>query len=72
MLQEKMVGGKHLIGEKKAIDTNQYTILAFNIPGNGFDGYVIDDYKSFYCKRHCKTVFNRISRELKITQLICN
>ena len=26
-----------LIGENKCIDTNYYTVLAFNIPGNGFD-----------------------------------
>ena len=27
---------KSLIGENKTIDTNKYTILAFNIPGNGY------------------------------------
>lgn len=37
----------NLIGDDKCIDTNQYTILAFNIPGNGYDGFVIDNYKDF-------------------------
>ncbi|MGC1514698.1 MAG: bifunctional aspartate kinase/homoserine dehydrogenase I [Maribacter sp.] len=36
-----------LIGEEKCIDTQKYTILAFNIPGNGHDKFVIDNYKDF-------------------------
>jgi homoserine O-acetyltransferase len=36
-----------LIGDKKCIDTQKYTILAFNIPGNGYDKFVIDNYKDF-------------------------
>lgn len=27
-----------LVGEGKAIDTRQFTVVAFNIPGNGYDG----------------------------------
>ncbi len=36
-----------LIGEGKCIDTAKYTVLAFNIPGNGYDGFVIDNYKDY-------------------------
>ena len=39
-----------LIGDKKCIDTNDYTILAFNIPGNGYDNVsqnLIENYKDF-------------------------
>jgi len=39
-----------LIGINKTIDTNIYTVLAINIPGNGFDGKeenLIIDYKKF-------------------------
>jgi homoserine O-acetyltransferase len=36
-----------LVGENKVIDTNLYTILSFNIPGNGYDGFVIENYKDF-------------------------
>lgn len=36
-----------LIGEGKCIDTNKYTILSFNIPGNGYDKFVIENYKDF-------------------------
>lgn len=39
-----------LIGENKTIDTNHFTILAFNIPGNGYDenfGNLISDYRDF-------------------------
>ena len=28
-----------LVGENKTIDTNYFTVIAFNIPGNGFDGH---------------------------------
>ncbi|GAA3634980.1 bifunctional aspartate kinase/homoserine dehydrogenase I [Flavivirga jejuensis] len=41
---------KDLVGIDKVIDTNLYTVLAFNIPGNGFDGFVIDNYKDFVAR----------------------
>ncbi len=36
-----------LIGKAKCIDTDTYTVIAFNIPGNGYDGFVIEDYKDY-------------------------
>lgn len=39
-----------LIGEGKCIDTTKYTVLSFNIPGNGFDGFIIENYKDFVAK----------------------
>lgn len=39
-----------LIGKDKCIDTDEYTILAFNIPGNGYEGEsnaLIENYKAF-------------------------
>jgi homoserine O-acetyltransferase len=42
-----------LIGEHKTIDTDYYTILAFNIPGNGYDGAfenLVSKYKDFSAK----------------------
>jgi homoserine O-acetyltransferase len=39
-----------LIGENKTIDTNYFTLIAFNIPGNGYDGNsknLILNYKDF-------------------------
>lgn len=38
---------KTLIGQSKIIDTNRFTVLCFNIPGNGFDGNLIDDFEDF-------------------------
>lgn len=38
---------KKLIGENQVIDTNKYTVLCFNIPGNGFDDFFIDVYSDF-------------------------
>ncbi|WP_341216434.1 bifunctional aspartate kinase/homoserine dehydrogenase I [uncultured Wocania sp.] len=39
-----------LIGDNKVIDTKLYSVLAFNIPGNGFDGFVIENYKDFVAR----------------------
>ena len=42
-----------LIGTGKTIDTDYYTVIAFNIPGNGFDGnaeHLIQNYKDFTTK----------------------
>jgi len=36
-----------LIGVNKTIDTNKYTIVAFNVPGNGFDDCIIENYTDF-------------------------
>lgn len=38
---------KKLIGENLVIDTNDYTVLCFNIPGNGYDGFFIENYEDF-------------------------
>ena len=38
---------KSLVGDGKIIDTNRFTIISFNIPGNGFDGFFIDNYEDF-------------------------
>lgn len=38
---------KKLIGKKQIIDTDQYTVLCFNIPGNGYDDFFIEDYEYF-------------------------
>ena len=36
-----------LIGEDKTIDIRKYTILSFNVPGNGFDATTIENYLDF-------------------------
>ncbi len=60
-----------LIGDNKTIDTNLFTILAINIPGNGFDGNsinLIENYKDFTIRDianiYWKTIF-----ELKLKEL---
>jgi homoserine O-acetyltransferase len=62
---------KSLVGEDKCIDTNQYTVLAFNIPGNGFDNdkeNLIDNYKDFTARDIAK-IFGLGLQELKIHSL---
>jgi homoserine O-acetyltransferase len=36
-----------LIGENKTINTHKYTVIAFNVPGNGFDATRIENYLDF-------------------------
>lgn len=60
-----------IIGEKKVINTEVYTVIAFNIPGNGFDGKVENlqvDYKNFTTKDIAKLFWEGLS-VLKIEQL---
>jgi homoserine O-acetyltransferase len=38
---------KDIVGKNKLIDTNKYSVIAFNIPGNGIDDYLIKSYTDF-------------------------
>lgn len=38
---------KQIIGDRAVIDTQKYTVLCFNIPGNGYDDFFIDNYQDF-------------------------
>ena len=57
-----------LVGDDKVIDTKLYTVLAFNIPGNGFDSFVIDNYKDFVA-RDIASLFLMGLKELQIEKL---
>jgi homoserine O-acetyltransferase len=57
-----------LIGENRTIDTNKYTILAFNVPGNGFDDTVIENYMDFTA-RDVARLFIEGLKKLQIKQL---
>ncbi|TDU43866.1 aspartate kinase [Gelidibacter sediminis] len=57
-----------LIGPDKVIDTNAYTILSFNIPGNGYDGFLIDNYKDFVARDIAKLFLEGL-KQLKITKV---
>jgi len=39
-----------VVGEKKVIDTDVYTVLAFNIPGNAYDNFFINNPENFIAK----------------------
>lgn len=60
-----------LIGENKTIDTDFYTVIAFNIPGNGFDGQaenLIQNYKEYTSKDIARLFWEGL-HSLKIAQL---
>ncbi len=41
---------KELIGDHKLMNTKRYTVIAFNIPGNGYAGELIENYRDFVAK----------------------
>ena len=57
-----------LIGENKNIDNKKYTILVFNVPGNGFDGFLIEKYADFTARDIARIFIDGI-KCLKIRQL---
>jgi homoserine O-acetyltransferase len=60
-----------IVGTNKVIDTNVFTVLAFNIPGNGYDqvqSNLIENYKDFTA-RDIAEIFANALDHLKITQL---
>ena len=57
-----------LIGETKTIDTNQYTVLAFNVPGNGNDSFLIENYQDFTTRDIAK-IFIKGLKSLNIEQV---
>ncbi|WP_299888971.1 bifunctional aspartate kinase/homoserine dehydrogenase I [uncultured Lacinutrix sp.] len=57
-----------LVGDNKVIDTNRYTVLAFNIPGNGYDGFEIENYKDFVARDIAKLFLIGLEK-LKIDNL---
>lgn len=59
---------KTLIGEGKIIDTRKFTVLCFNIPGNGYDGLFINNYKDFKASDIAK-IFILGLKELRIQKL---
>lgn len=59
---------KDIVGKEKVINTDEYTVLCFNIPGNGFDGFLIENYKDFIA-RDIANIFLEGLKELKIIRL---
>lgn len=63
-----------LVGPEKAIDTEKYTVVAFNIPGNGHDGLeenLYDNYKIFTAKDVAR-IFSIGLEKLGVTKLFAN
>ena len=57
-----------LIGDNKIIDTNTFSVICFNIPGNGFDGNLIENYQDFTPK-DIATIFLKGLSFLNISKL---
>lgn len=59
---------KTLIGENKTIDLNKFSVICFNIPGNGFDGNLFENEEDFKTKDIAQIFLAGLS-VLKITKL---
>lgn len=53
---------RELVGDGRCIDTQDYTVLSFNIPGNGYDGLILDNYKDFVCRDIAKLFLNALDK----------
>jgi len=59
---------KTIIGNEKLIDTSRYTIISFNVPGNGYDGTLFENYKDFTTK-DMALIFLSTLKSLKINDI---
>ena len=57
-----------LIGEDKIIDTKTFSVICFNIPGNGFDGNLVENEQDFTTK-DIATIFLSGLKLLNVTKL---
>lgn len=60
-----------IVGEGKTIDTTKYTVISFNIPGNGYDNKpenLIENYKDFVARDIAK-IFLQGLQQLNITSI---
>jgi homoserine acetyltransferase len=39
-----------IVGVDKTIDTRKYTIVSFDVPGNGFNSATIENYRDFIAR----------------------
>lgn len=62
---------KDLIGENKRIDTNKYTIIAFNFLGNGYDGTTISSYEDFSMKDIAILIYNTL-KDIGVKKVYAN
>jgi homoserine O-acetyltransferase/O-succinyltransferase len=57
-----------LIGDAKTIDINKYSVLAFDVPGNGYNGTILENYLDFNT-RDIARIFLEGIKILEIKQL---
>lgn len=57
-----------IVGKNKLINTDKFTVISFNFPGNGFDKFVIKNYKELILADIAK-IFKIGLEKLKISKL---
>ncbi len=57
-----------IIGSGKVIDTNFFAVLAYNIPGNGYNGSFLDNYSDFHTGDIAKLFYIGL-KKLKIKKI---
>lgn len=59
---------KDLVGNGKLIDTQHYTVIAFNTPGNGYNGDIITSYQDF-CLRDVAKLYLMVLKALGVNEV---
>ncbi len=61
---------KEIVGKNKPINLNQFTVICFNIPGNGFDDFYIENHQDFTLQDIAR-IFIEGLKALEISKLHC-
>ncbi len=59
---------KTLVGKEKVINTERFTVLCFNVPGNGYDGFLVENFIDFTAKDIAR-IFLKGLQQLNISKL---
>ncbi|MBN2236131.1 MAG: alpha/beta fold hydrolase [Bacteroidales bacterium] len=59
---------KTIIGKGKVIDTDKFTVIAINIPGNGYHNELIENYKA-YTAKDIAQLFIYLLKSIQVTKL---
>lgn len=68
VMSEEKGWWKPIVGKHKLIDSEKYCIIAFNIPGNGYENQLIENYHDFTAKDIAK-LFIQALHAMGIKQL---
>lgn len=62
---------RDLVGCGKLVDTNRYTVIAFNIPGNGYEDDFLEEYQ-FFCLKDAAILFYEVLQSIGVKKVFAS